>query len=121
MPGDAPRRNRVFISYSHADALWLERLRVHFKSLELIYGDLLDTWDDTRIQTGEPWKEQIQQALNSAKIAILLVSADFLASEFINTEELPLLLAAAKNDGLRIIPVILRPCRFGQIASISLF
>jgi hypothetical protein len=55
---------------------------------------------------------EIEQALAAAKVAVLLVSADFLASEFITTNELPSFLAAAKAEGTLILPVIVSPCFF---------
>ncbi len=105
-------RTQVFISYSHKDTKWLERIQVHLKPLER--EGLIDRWDDTRIKAGKKWQEEIEKALASAKVAILLVSADFLASDFIVDNEFPPLLAAAKADGAVIIPVILSPSLFEQ-------
>ncbi len=105
-------RTKVFISYSHKDQKWLERLQVHLKPLE--DEGLIDRWDDTRIGAGDDWYEEIGQALNDTIAAILLVSADFLASDFIRNDELPPLLAAAENEGVRILPVILSPSRFSK-------
>ena len=70
---------------------------------------------------GSKWREQISRALDSAKVAVLLVSADFLASEFIANEELPRLFAAAENDGVAIIPVIVSPCAFDSFESLCQF
>ncbi|APW61697.1 TIR domain-containing protein [Paludisphaera borealis] len=103
-----PTRTKVFISYSSKDRAWLERLQVHLKPLER--DGLIDRWDDTRIQTGDAWREEIQRAVAAAKVVILLVSADFLASDFIEREELPPLLAAAAERGARILPVIVGSC-----------
>jgi hypothetical protein len=101
-------RTRIFISYSHKeDPKWLDRLKVHLTPLER--QGLVDRWDDTKIQPGTGWKESIQQALDSATVAVLLVSADFLASEFISKNELPPLLKAAQDKGTLIMPIFVKP------------
>lgn len=100
----------VFISYSHRDTQYLERLLVHLKPLER--AGLIDAWADTRLLAGDKWRNEITKALNSARVAILMISADFLASDFVVDNELPPLLAAAEEKGTIIIPVILKPCRF---------
>jgi hypothetical protein len=69
-------------------------------------------WDDTRLTPGSNWRTQIKQAIDSAKVAVLLISADFLASEFIAENELPPLLTAAQEEGAIILSVILRPSLF---------
>lgn len=112
-------RTRVFISYSHKDAEWSERLRRHLKALELDYA--IDIWDDTKIRPGSKWQQEIKNALQSAKVAVLLISADFLASEFIRNNELPPLLDAANKEGVIILPVIVSPCRFAHNRSLSMF
>jgi hypothetical protein len=116
---EVDRRGRVFISYSHADSEWLRRLRVHLRPLERM--SIVDIFDDTTIQIGRRWKEEIETALASAKFAILLISADFLASDFIHENELPPLLSAAERDGAMIIPIIVSPCGFEQTESLARF
>jgi hypothetical protein len=113
------RRTKVFISYSHQDISWLERLQVHLKPLERDFS--LDIWDDRKIQAGSKWLEEIERAIQSAKIALLIVSADFLASDFIAEDELPPLLDAADKDGAVIMPLIVSPSRFKSIKSLSQF
>jgi len=85
---------------------------VHLKPLER--DGLIDLWVDTRLRPGDRWKKEISAALERAQVAILLISADFLASDFITNDELPPILTAAEQKGTRIIPIILKPCRFAR-------
>jgi TIR domain len=112
-------RNKVFVSYSHNDSDWLRRLQIHLRILD-IHGQI-ELWDDTKIKAGTLWREEVSAALNSASVAVLLISADFLASDFIIYEELPRLLAAAEKNELKILPVIISPSRFDKIESLSKF
>lgn len=113
------KRNHVFVSYSHKDRKWLNRLKVHLRPL-VREGDV-DLWDDSRIQPGSNWRSEIQQAIDKASVAVLLISADFLASDFVHENELPPLLEKAKNEGASIIPIIVSPCRFIETKNISQF
>jgi hypothetical protein len=102
------KRTRAFVSYAHRDKSYLERLHIHLKPF--VRKENLDIWDDTRIEAGQKWKDEIRQAISLAKIAILLVSADFLASEFITENELPQLLTAAMQDEVNIYYVYISTC-----------
>jgi GTPase SAR1 family protein len=113
-------RTKVFISYSHNDREWLTRLQKHLKTLEH-EGIDVDVWDDTRIKAGDKWKLEIKRALDEAKIAVLLISTDFLASDFIAKNELPPLLKASKQNGAVILPLILKPSRFTKHKELSEF
>ena len=110
-PVKSPSSAQVFISYSHKDKKWLERLQVHLKPLAR-EGTVV--WDDTHIQPGADWQGEIAAALAAARAAVLLVSPDFLASDFIAETELPALLQAAQQRGTVILPLIVYPSRFAK-------
>ena len=111
--------NSVFISYSHRDSDFLERLMVHLKPLEK--EGLIDLWVDTNLRAGDQWRSEIEQALARARVAVLLISADFLASDFIVDNELPPLLEKAESEGTRVIPLIVKPCRFARDKGLNMF
>jgi len=99
----------IFISYSRQDTKYLERLLLYFTPLKR--QKLVDVWYDGEITAGEKWKENIYKAMEDTTVAILLVSTNFLASEFISTEELPTLLELNQKEGLVIKPIILNHCQ----------
>jgi hypothetical protein len=107
----------VFISYSHKDEEWKDRLVTHLEVLR--HQGLLDPWDDRRIGAGEDWEQEIQEAMASASVAVLLVSASFLSSKFILGEEVPRLLERRDKEGLRIFPVIVKPCAWQTVGWLS--
>lgn len=105
-----PQRSQVFISYSRKDKRYLDEL--HTQLSLYVRSGYINYWDDTKIRPGAHWREELDQALNSARIAVLLVSSNFLASDFILDYELPPLLAAEKRRETKIISVILNPCAY---------
>jgi hypothetical protein len=110
-------RQHVFISYSHHDKAWLDRLRVHLRPL--VRDGLIDVFDDTKIKPGARWRDEIKAALDKARVAILLITADFLASDFIAQDELPPLLKKARAGGATILPVIVNACGFRREKKLS--
>jgi hypothetical protein len=103
-------RGLMFVSYSHADEYWLSRLQVHLKPLAR--EGRIELWADTEIQVGDEWRIEIRKAVESCAVAILLISADFMASDFIDQNELPPLLDAARQRGVRILPVLVSSSYF---------
>src|SRR5262249_3817296 len=80
----------------------------------LIRQNKIVIWDDTHLQPGSKWKEEIQAALARAKVAILLVSPHFLDSDFIAGHELPPLLKAAAERGLVIFQIHISPSLYSE-------
>jgi hypothetical protein len=109
----------VFLSYSHRDTRWASRLEVHLRPV--VDSGLIVHWHDRLITPGSKWREEIQVAIEAARIAILLVSADYLASEFIMKNELPPLLKAAEQRGCHILPIIAGHCRFLRTPTLAEF
>lgn len=103
---------KVFISYSHQDEGWKDRL---VKQLNVLSGPGLEVWDDQRIAAGDAWKAEIENAIATCDVALLLISADFLTSQFILSKEVPPLLQRREREGIRVIPVILSPCQWTRI------
>jgi tetratricopeptide (TPR) repeat protein len=99
---------KVFLSYSHKDEEFRERFRVHLSELER--EGLIQLWHDRRITAGTEWAGAIDEHLNSAHLIILLVSADFLASDYCNDVEMNRALERSRQGEARVIPVILKPC-----------
>jgi hypothetical protein len=91
----------VFVSYSHKDAAWLAKVKMFLKPLE--DQGLIQIWDDTNIRAGSEWLEEIKRSLESAQAALLLITQNFLTSEFIAQKEFPVLLDKAKNRGCKLL------------------
>jgi len=109
----------LFISYSHKNERWLERLEVHLKPLHL--NGKIDVWSDKRLNPGDDWTREIKAALARAEVAVLLVSADFLASDFIVAVELTSLLQLAERQSCKVIPIIVGSCLFSSIKDLQHF
>ena len=97
----------VFYSYSHKDDDLRERLVTHLKLLQR--QGVIKGWHDRLISAGTEWEGQINQYLESAQIILLLISADFLASDYCYDKEMTRALARHEAGEARVIPIILRP------------
>jgi hypothetical protein len=67
----------------------------------------LSILDDRHISPGSSWRDEFAAAISEADVAVLLISPDYVASDFVQNHELPLLLMAAEERGLRVISVII--------------
>lgn len=104
----------VFVSYSHKDKDWKNLLESHLRVLEQYYH--METWDDKQIPTGIDFKKKIIEAIDSADAAILLISADFLGSDFIRHQEIPRIFHEKEKD---VFPILLRPCAWDLVKWLS--
>ena len=98
----------LFFSYSHKDEALRDRLEVHLASLKR--SGAISTWHDRRITAGEPLGQRIDENLERADIILLLISPDFLASDYCHDIEMQRALQRHAEGSARVIPVILRPC-----------
>lgn len=105
---------RVFISYSHADEELRQVLDKHLMSLR--HQGLIEVWHDRRIGAGEEWAGQIDENIKNAHIILLLVSADFIASRYCYEVELANAMDRHQRRDAIVIPVILRPCDWHDLA-----
>jgi hypothetical protein len=110
--------NGIFISYTHKDKGWLERINKALRPL--VHGEYITVWDDGNIPPGSAWLEEIDRAIASARIAVLLVSQEFLASSFIQRKELPdLLRRRGEGMGFFWVPLESTPYKFTVLKDIQ--
>ncbi|KAA3514054.1 hypothetical protein CPJ18_11045 [Agrobacterium rosae] len=98
----------AFISYSHADERYLDRLHKHMSLLQ--HDGDIETWTDHRIVPGAKLNDSVMTALETSDLFIALVSPDYLASNYCYEKEFQEALRRAEVGELHIVPVILEPC-----------
>jgi hypothetical protein len=109
MPSNNLRKG-VFISYAHTDKIWLEKLKTVLKP---VFSDEV-IWDDTQIRAGADWAAEIEAAIASARVAVLLVTPAFLASDFIVSTEFPRIIERQTKEGLTILWVAVKPAMWSH-------
>jgi internalin A len=102
---------RLFYSYSHKDEMLRNELETHLKLLQRT--GLISVWHDRNIEAGDDWKKQIDENLERADIILLLVSADFIASDYCYEKEMKRALDRHETGEARVIPVIVRDVNWG--------
>ena len=118
----SPASIEVFYSYAHEDEALIRELRTHLSILKR--EGLIREWYDRDITAGAEWKGQIDQHLNVAGVILLLISADFLASDYCYDVEMTRTLERHGQGEARVIPVILREVEgwqrapFGKLQSL---
>jgi TIR domain len=111
----------IFFSYACKDELLRDELAKHLKPLQ--NEGIIKDWHDREIPPGAEWKNEIDRHLESAQIILLLISADFLASDYCYSFELKRALERHESHEARVIPVILRFCdwkntNFGKLQAL---
>ncbi len=107
-------RNRLFISYSHKDTKWLTAVTEQLKVLET--EGLVSLCEDSQLEVGEDWYQQLNDLMSSARLGLLLVSATFLTSKFVLKDEVPRLIERHGEGGMKIYPLLVEPCPWKRVA-----
>ncbi|HWZ20525.1 MAG TPA: toll/interleukin-1 receptor domain-containing protein [Ktedonobacteraceae bacterium] len=97
---------KLFYCYAHEDKSFLDELEKHLSNLKRQYH--ITTWQDQVILPGENWEQEIHSQLQTADLILLLVSPDFMASDYCYSKEMTIALERERNGMCRVIPVILR-------------
>lgn len=103
----SPKPIKLFYSYSHKDEKLRDQLAIHLTMLQ--HQDVIQAWHDRNINAGSEWAEEIDANLNAAQIILLLISADFLASDYCYSLEMRRAIARHEAGEACVIPIILKP------------
>lgn len=103
---------KVFYSYSHKDAELREKLAAHLAPLT--HQKKIVGWCDRQIQPGTDWQSAISEQLESSDLILLLLSRDYLASDYCFGVEVERALARHKRGDAQVVPVLLRPCLWDE-------
>src|ERR1041384_4749549 len=104
---------KVFCSYAHLDENLRDKLERQLSPL--LRTGQIENWHDRKIKAGEKWRGKIDDELNSAHNILLLVSPDFIASDYCYKIEMTRALERHENGEARVVPVILRPCNWQKM------
>src|SRR2546421_4118591 len=96
-------RIKISCCYAHIDQTYLDQLKAHLAPL--VRQGLIKTWDDTDITPGTYWDAEINKNLDTSEIILLLVSPDFIASEYCYSIEMQRVLGRHDRGETHVIPI----------------
>jgi len=99
---------KVFCAYSHRDEALRNELEAHVSLLKR--RGVISVWHDRRIAAGKEWNEEISDHLNKADLILLLVSSDFIHSDYCYEKEVTRAMSRSQLGEAVVIPIILRDC-----------
>ena len=110
---------KAFISYARADKLYFNLLKrgiaVHSNRMAIEW----DSWEDTQIPVGADWDVFIQDKIQTCDFAILLISGNYLYSEYINENELKNFIIKDSGNSFFVFPILIEPCNFRKDPELS--
>ena len=132
-----PKKNmepiRIFISYAHANAIWLRKtVKDRSGAVELNPRDLLTYWrnglrrdaavefwydrdEQEGLHGGDLWEKRVFAEIDRADVAVLLITQEFVDSEFIRDKELPRIAQRARRGEMELVPVLVEPARWEEL------
>src|SRR5260370_20989024 len=105
-----PTTIEIFCCYAHEDQDLMKSLRKHLMPLQR--RGLITIWSDTDIDAGDAWEEEIKKHLDTAHIILLLISPDFMASDYCYSTEMERAMERHNKGESHVVPIILRPVLF---------
>jgi len=103
---------KLFYSYTHKDEVLRNELDTHLKLLQRM--GVIDSWHDRCIEAGDDWKQKIDEKMDEADLILLLVSADFIASEYCYEKEMKKAMARQNEGKAVVVPILLRDVNWGS-------
>jgi len=113
MAEDLKDKVSIFISYAHADEELKKELDRHLMALKR--SGKIETWNDRELIAGQEWDEVIKEELNKSDVILLLVSVDFIASQYIWDKELATAMKRHEDGTAHVVPIILKHCLWQEM------
>lgn len=107
------KKSAIFIVYNRKDRNDVDRLLRHLTAPRSRF--FIKLWDDRRMEEGSNWVQHLDQTLDMARVAVLVLTPDFLASGFALNRDIPNLFKRRSQEGLTVMPLIARPCHWENI------